>query len=201
MKLETSFPARVVNGLEIKPGADLHGADLHEENLSGMDLRHIDFTGANLQEAKLNGSFLNGADLKMADLERADLHGAKLNGANLYGANLIYANLQNAILANADLFGVDLHGAALDGADLRGAFHILSIGPIGSWYDILYAVQHAKTIMFKTGCFWGTGKELLASANETHGIGNPVTIQYRNALNLARVIFKQYWTFNNHIPF
>jgi len=89
----------IVNGYEIKRGADLRGADLH-----GADMR-----GADLHGADMRGADLSGAGLRRASLRRADLHGAYLSGADLHGADLRGANLHRAYL----------HGANLRWANLR----------------------------------------------------------------------------------
>ena len=48
----------IINGYEIKPGANLSGADL-----SGANLRGADLSGANLRGANLSGANLRGAVL------------------------------------------------------------------------------------------------------------------------------------------
>ena len=69
----------VVNGYEIKPGADLRGADLEKADLEGADLRKANLRGANLYRANLQDANLEGADLQDANLEGADLRGANLD--------------------------------------------------------------------------------------------------------------------------
>ena len=122
---------------------------------------------------------------------RADLIGADLRGANLRGANLRGANLREAYLIGADLSGANLSGANLREADLReaylrGAEGIISIGPIGSRSDMLYAVKHKALITLKTGCFWGTLSEFETALNKTHG-DNQHARAYRAALALAQI--------------
>ena len=141
----------VIDGYDIKPGANLTGANLEGANLEGANLTGADLTeahleGANLFEANLEGANLTGADLiranlteanlfeanltganltrailEGADLEGADLRGAILTRAILFGAILFEANLTGANLTRADLAGADLEGANLTGADLAGA--------------------------------------------------------------------------------
>ena len=103
--------------------------------------------------------------------KRADLSGADLSEANLREANLR---------------GADLREANLSGADLRGAKGIISIGPIGSRGDILYAVIYPNSLMIKTGCFWGTADEFESAVEKTHG-NNLHARAYRAALALARL--------------
>ena len=117
----------IVNGYEIKPGADLRGADLIGANLIGANLRGADLRGANLHEANLSGANLSGADLRGADLRGADLSGADLRWTNLSGANLLGASLIGANLRGADLRGAYLSGANLSEADLSGAKNVPSI--------------------------------------------------------------------------
>ena len=74
----TEETTTTVNGLEIKPLAELHAA-----NLTGANL-----TGANLTGANLYGANLYGANLCEANLYGANLCEANLREANLYGANL-----------------------------------------------------------------------------------------------------------------
>ena len=88
----------LVNGYEIKPGANLWYADLW-----GADLRDTNLRGANLWDANLRDADLRGANLRDANLEGADLWGADLEGANLWGAVLWRANLRDAGLRGATL--------------------------------------------------------------------------------------------------
>jgi hypothetical protein len=93
-------------------------------------------------------------------------------------------------LWGANLRGADLQDADLRDANLRDAKNIFSQGPLGSRGDVLYSVKHERKIMYKTGCFWGTGEELLKAANNTHGIGSVYAIQYRSAIAMAKVVLK-----------
>ncbi len=154
------------------------GADLRRADLSGADLRRADLSGADLSDADLSGADLRGADLYDADLGGADLGGANLSGANLYDADL----------GGADLSGADLSGANLRGANLRGAKGILTIGPVGSRGDFLYAVHHEDIIMVKTGCFWGPLSEFLAAVQKTHG-DTKYGRDYRAAVELIEIFF------------
>jgi hypothetical protein len=93
----------VVNGYEIKPGANLTGAYLRNANLISAYLR-----GAYLRNANLISAYLRCADLRGANLISADLRNADLRGANLRNANLRNADLGGANLRNADLRGANL---------------------------------------------------------------------------------------------
>ena len=73
----------VVNGYEIKPGANLRYADLR-----GADLGRADLRGADLGRADLRGVDLRDAYLGRACLRRADLRDANLGYANLMGARV-----------------------------------------------------------------------------------------------------------------
>jgi len=126
---------------------------------------------------------------------RANLRGANLRGANLNGANLRRANLRGADLSGADLRravldGANLSMANLDGANLGMATGILSIGPVGSRGDMLYAVMWADGPRIKTGCFWGTLDEFLAAVEQTHG-DSAHGRRYRAAVELIRVWAQQ----------
>jgi hypothetical protein len=132
-----------VNGLEIKPFANIGGADLYGAELSG----------ANLGGANLRGADLSGANLGGANLRGADLSGAYLGGANLRGADLSGADLGGANLRGADLYGADLSGANLSGADLLayGDMKYLKTMQIDKWavgytYDTLQVGCQKHTI-------------------------------------------------------
>ena len=77
----------IINGHEIKPGADLRNADLRCDNLSGLDL-----SGADLRHADLRGANLVWADLRKADLSGANLRDTYLSGADFTGANITGAD-------------------------------------------------------------------------------------------------------------
>ena len=102
----------IVNGYEIKPGADLLGADLRCANLRCANLLDANLRGANLRCADLRN-----ADLWNADLEGADLRDADLEGADLRDADLLDANLEGANLRGANLLGANLRGAKIDPID------------------------------------------------------------------------------------
>ena len=93
----------IVNGYNIKPGANLSGA-----NLSGADLSKADLSWANLSGANLSGAILSKTRLSMANLSGANLSGANLSGANLYMADLSRANLSGAYLSRTNLFEATL---------------------------------------------------------------------------------------------
>ncbi len=62
-------PSMIINGHEIKPGADLRGAKLKWSNLKGANLRGANLTEANLTGADLEGAYLGGANVKGTILE------------------------------------------------------------------------------------------------------------------------------------
>jgi hypothetical protein len=138
-------------------------AEGNRANMSDADLG-----GAYLSGADLSGADLSDANLSGADMSDADLGGAYLGGAYLRGANLRGADLSGANLSGANLSGADLSGAYLSGADLSGADGIIAIGPIGSRGDFIFGIRHEKTIMIKTGCFWGTLAEFKKQVKATH---------------------------------
>ncbi len=80
--------------------------------------------------------------------------------------NWIISDHENG--SRADLRGADLSGADLSGAYLSGAKSILSIGPLGSREDILFAVIHKDCVMVKAGCFWGSLKDFSSAVKEKH---------------------------------
>ena len=130
-------------------------------------------------KANLRGANLSDANLSDANLRRADLSYADLRGANLGNADLSYADLSNA----------DLRYANLNGANLSSAAGIFAINPIGSRKDMLIAVKHAKTIMIKTGCFWGTITEFAAAVKATHGASDHGKA-YAAAIKLIKTVLK-----------
>jgi hypothetical protein len=144
--------------------------------------------GADLSCVNLSGAKLHGADLSCVNLCGADLSWVNLYRVNLYRANLHCVNLHGAALYGANLHGANLYGANLHGADLCGADNIISIGPIGSRADILYAVRWKAGAMVKTGCFWGTLEKFEASVLKTHGkpADSRVSDEYRRAIELIR---------------
>jgi len=94
---------RIINGYEIKPGADLSEANLFraylfKANLSDVNLSEADLIGANLFRANLRS-----ANLSESNLLKANLSGAKLSGADLSDADLSDANLSGADLSDAKL--------------------------------------------------------------------------------------------------
>jgi hypothetical protein len=98
--------------------------------------------------------------------KRADLRDADLRGADLRGADLRWAMLRDAVLSEADLTDANLTGAVLSGAvlsdaylrgtDLYGAVGVASIGPVGRYGRIIYAVAHDDGPMVQAGCWWGS---------------------------------------------
>jgi len=111
----------VVNGYEIKPGANLRYADLRGADLGRADLRGADLGRADLRGVDLRDAYLGRACLRRADLRDANLVGANLSGAYLVGANLSGAYLRDANLRGAYLGGADLRDANLGYANLMGA--------------------------------------------------------------------------------
>jgi hypothetical protein len=158
--------------------------------------RWIYSAGKEGARADLTGADLTGANLRKVNLYGAILYKANLRDADLRGANLAVANLRKADLAGADLRGADLCEAYLRKADLYGAINILSLGPIGSRGDFLYAVNHGDKIMIKTGCFWGYLEEFAKKVQEKHG-DNPHGKAYASAIAHIKVFAAAYWGYNN----
>jgi hypothetical protein len=124
----------IINGVEIKPQADLRGANLREADLRGANLRRANLSGANLRRANLSGANLSWADLRGANLREADLRGANLRRANLSGANLSWANLSGANLSWADLSWANLRGAT--GEFCFGSFGVHTAIAAGGYISI-----------------------------------------------------------------
>lgn len=109
--------ARIVNGYEIRPGANLESANLRGVINEFGEKNDIDLRGADLRQAIFRYSHLRDVDLR----------GAKLRGAIFGNAsfeenvNLGGADLRGAIFRNADLRGANLEGTDLRGANLEGA--------------------------------------------------------------------------------
>ena len=110
-----------------------------------------------------------------------------------------------------DLRGAYLSGAYLRGADLSGANDIISVGPIGSRGDFLFAVWHEKgelhavrnddrtisqekikksDIYIKTGCFWGTIAEFKAAVKKNHA-NDPYGKDYKAAYTMIETYFRK----------
>ena len=131
---------------------------------------------------------LSGADLYGADLYGANLSGANLSRANLSGANLSRANLSRANLSRADLSGADLYGANLSGAENFKPF--FQFGPIGTRKSEL--VYWPEEDVFQTGCFKGTGAELLKQSKEAHKKTPEHYAAYKVAVKALRAMAKAY---------
>lgn len=101
----------IVNGYEIKPGADLRGADLRGSNLCGARL-----WGADLRYANLTYADLRGADLGSAKLTDIDLSGADLCGATLRGTDLSCTHLT---LVKTDAWTILPEGWTVVGGKIR----------------------------------------------------------------------------------
>jgi len=108
----------IINGYEIKDGANLRGAGLSEANLSRANLSWADLSSANLSEANLSWANLSRADLSEANLSRANLSWADLSRADLSGANLRGADLSGADLSEANLIGATLPAYQIPAGDL-----------------------------------------------------------------------------------
>ena len=108
-----------------------------------------------------------------ADLSGADLYGADLSGANLSGANL---------------YGADLYGANLSGAENFKPF--FQFGPIGTRKSEL--VYWPEEDVFQTGCFKGTGAELLKQSKEAHKKTPEHYAAYKVAVKALRAMAKAY---------
>jgi uncharacterized protein YjbI with pentapeptide repeats len=109
----------IVNGYEIRPGADLKGADFEGADLRGASLHEANAAWVNFEGAQLQGVNLEGANLVSANLKGADLEDASLMDANAACANFEGANLCDVVARCADLQSVKLEGANLEGTDLR----------------------------------------------------------------------------------
>ena len=86
----------VVNGYQIRPGANLEFANLNNADLSGANLEN-----ARLSDARLISANLSGANLSNCQLYRTNFDRADLSEANLYGVKLAYTRF-----ASCDLSGV-----------------------------------------------------------------------------------------------
>ena len=179
--------------VEIKSiaGTTLYTAEIGDGIPSGPQVRAAlekattdcaDLGGADLHSANLHGANLGDADLRNADLGGADLGGADLGGAYLHGADL-----GGAYLHGADLGGANLHGAKLgDKLVLVGQRPIISIGPIGSRFDIFFGLVTDQGLRVRTGCFFGTPDEIKVILEITHG-GNAFAREYLLALELLQL--------------
>jgi hypothetical protein len=95
---------------------------------------------------------------------------------------------KRADLTGTYLTGAYLTGAYLTGANLTGANDIVAIGPIGSRGDFIFSVKHEKSIMVKTGCFWGTLAEFKSAVKKTHN-ENEYSQSYAAAIVFIRKYF------------
>ena len=162
----------MVNGYQIKPGADMRGADLNGADLNGANLRGADLYIARLRGAGLHRADLYGSDLRSSDLRDADLRSADVRDANLYGADMRSSDLRGADLYGADLYNADLRGADVRGANLRdadlyganlyNATGILAL-PVAEPRAYRWAaVAHSDGWRITAGCRWFTLDEARA---------------------------------------
>ncbi|MFM9049215.1 MAG: pentapeptide repeat-containing protein, partial [Actinomycetota bacterium] len=92
--------AKVVNGCDIKAGAQCPGADLTRLDMEGESLAGADLTGANLTDAYITRS----------NLASINLTEATLTGANIMSGSMAGARLSGATGANLYLGDVGLRG-------------------------------------------------------------------------------------------
>ena len=116
----------IVNGHEIKPGANLSYANLSNADLTNADLRcarlsYADLTNADLRCANFHRADLSNARLSCANLSCADVSNARLCGADLHRARLTNAELRDTCLHKANLSWAKLDGTSLWYANLAGA--------------------------------------------------------------------------------
>ena len=117
-------------------------------------------------------------------------------GTTLYTAEIgdgipsgpqVRAALEKATIDCADLGGANLHGAKLgDKLVLVGQRPIISIGPIGSRFDIFFGLVTDQGLRVRTGCFFGTPDEIKVILEITHG-GNAFAREYLLALELLQL--------------
>jgi len=178
----------IVNGYNIKPGADLRLASLQSTNLCGSNiyktnfrmanLRWVSFQGTNLCKAKLCEADLRGANFYRANLCEtklceANLYGAVFRGANLcranlYRANLLVADLRGANLCEANLCEANLYRAILTGANLHGT-DIRFVNGNGNEIKTLLTTEYHISYtdeMLAIGCEQHTKKEWLNLSDE-----------------------------------
>jgi len=125
----------IVNGIELKPGANLRRAGLNRRDLAGVDLCSAD---------------LRCADISSSKLVRAQLRDADLNFADLQGADLTSADLSRANLSFADLTGANLTDIIINGANLYAAIGIIILGSPGGWHA--HAWLRDGILSIRIGC-------------------------------------------------
>ena len=117
---------------------------------------------------------------------RGDLSGVRGNLSGVRGdLTGIRGNLSGVV---GDLSGVrgDLSGVSGDLTGMTG--NMFLFGPIGSRESNL--VFNPYTGIFITGCFRGTGPELVKAAREAHGIKSVYYRQYKVAVAALKAVSK-----------
>ena len=127
--------AKVVNGCDIKagaqcPGADLSGLDLESESLARADLFGADLTDAYIARTDMTSINLAEATLTRANIISGSMARATLSGASgstlylgdvsLRGARVVGADLPDAKFAGVTGVSADFSGTTLDRLKLEG---------------------------------------------------------------------------------
>lgn len=111
----------VVNGYEIRPGADLSNADLRRSDLSNMDLRGIKFYKANLAGCNLKNSNFAGCNMDYANLSSTDLTRTNFEGCNLAAARFDGADIDHTIFKRAKMQGSTFRKQKIKNTNFRHA--------------------------------------------------------------------------------
>ncbi|WP_417606523.1 pentapeptide repeat-containing protein [Primorskyibacter flagellatus] len=159
----------VIDGCELKPGADCPGVDLSHADLRGVklmgaNLRGAKLTRANLYNATLKGADFSGADLRGATLTKSHMQGMTARGADFTGANMDFSRLAGAHFQGANLTAISMEaswapkirlvGATIKASNLQESkFYDADLGEaVMEGNNIRYAIWEGAHMENCTGC-------------------------------------------------
>lgn len=132
----------IVNGYEIKQGANLHCADLRGADLCHADLCHADLSGANLNEANLSGADLSGAYLRNTNLTNTKMPPLNTPEGDVIG----YKKLANGTVAKLLIKAHVRRTASYVGNKLRAESALCIEGEGKSWTNMYYRLSYSPGV-------------------------------------------------------
>lgn len=130
--------------------------------------------------------------LAYADLSYSTFRNCNFSYVLLYKAELAYVNFNSCLMDHCEFTGASIRLMDLKYCRTDSLSGMMVIGPIGSRWDMLYAVKHFDNeyvpfLMFKTGCFYGTEREFRKAIRERHKDINPEIVKsYYGAIAAAK---------------
>ena len=183
----------MTDGIVLKPGTFLSSCEFEKGNfnrsiLNGVHFWLCDLGGASFDRATLNDVRFSHCRMSDTKFRDANLEGARFYHSHCYDANFSYANLQYAGFGHSSLQYANLVGANLNST--MGLYSVF-VNDMSSRNDILLAginfEQKKPSLIFSTGCFYGTGamleRRLEATKKEQEAKA------YRRAISFIRMCF------------